>query len=185
MEKILIIGCRNTMDDVCIGCSRCLVAFNRREGQFARYKDQEAELLGILNCGGCPGASIVQRLAQVKLWNVAAQRAAHHDPHRPVPVRPLYPRRRRDHQNPGQVRTGGRRRHPPVHARKNLGLSPARPNEKAVAGTTPGPPVQRMTLLFFKKRHAELIHAFSTTFQLAATDGAAGRRPYLPRPFGF
>ncbi|XXJ20943.1 CGGC domain-containing protein [Desulfovibrio caledoniensis] len=70
MEKILIIGCRNTMDDVCIGCSRCLVAFNRREGQFERYKDQEAEVLGILNCGGCPGASVVQRLAQVKLWNV-------------------------------------------------------------------------------------------------------------------
>ncbi|WP_272699390.1 CGGC domain-containing protein [Desulfovibrio sp. Fe33] len=70
MEKILIIGCRNTMDDVCIGCSRCLVAFNRREGQFERYKGQEAEVLGILNCGGCPGASIVQRLAQVKLWNV-------------------------------------------------------------------------------------------------------------------
>ncbi len=70
MEKILIIGCRNTMDDVCIGCSRCLVAFNRREGTFARYKDQDAEVLGILNCGGCPGGSIVQRLAQVKLWNL-------------------------------------------------------------------------------------------------------------------
>lgn len=70
MEKILIIGCRNTMDDVCIGCSRCLVAFNRREGAFERYKGKDAEILGILNCGGCPGASIVPRLAQVKLWNL-------------------------------------------------------------------------------------------------------------------
>ena len=70
MEKILIIGCRNTMDDVCVGCSRCMVAFNRREGSFERYKDQEAELIGLLNCGGCPGASIVTRLMQVKLWNM-------------------------------------------------------------------------------------------------------------------
>ena len=70
MEKILIIGCKNTMDDVCIGCSRCMVAFNRREGVFAQYKDQEIELLGILSCGGCPGSSIVQRLAQLKLWNM-------------------------------------------------------------------------------------------------------------------
>lgn len=69
MEKILIIGCKTVMDDVCIGCSRCLVAFNRRVGVFERYKDQDAEVMGLLNCGGCPGAGIVPRLAQVKLWN--------------------------------------------------------------------------------------------------------------------
>ena len=69
MEKILIIGCKRTMDDVCIGCSRCMVALNRREGEFARYKDQDVELIGILNCGDCPGAGIVPRLAQMKLWN--------------------------------------------------------------------------------------------------------------------
>ena len=69
MEKILIIGCKRAMDDVCIGCSRCLVGFNRREGEFVRYKDMEAEILGILNCGDCPGAGIVTRLAQVNLWN--------------------------------------------------------------------------------------------------------------------
>lgn len=69
MEKILIVGCKRAMDDVCIGCSRCMVGFNRREGEFSRYKDQEAELMGLLNCGDCPGATIVTRLAQVKLWN--------------------------------------------------------------------------------------------------------------------
>lgn len=70
MEKILIVGCKRVMDDVCVGCSRCLVAFNRREGEFARYQDQAAEVLGLLNCGDCPGAGIVPRLAQVKLWNL-------------------------------------------------------------------------------------------------------------------
>lgn len=69
MEKILIVGCKRTMDDVCIGCSRCMVGFNRREGEFSRYKDQDAELMGLLNCGDCPGAAIVPRLAQVSLWN--------------------------------------------------------------------------------------------------------------------
>jgi predicted metal-binding protein len=68
MDKILIVGCKRSMDDVCIGCSRCLVAFNRREGEFARY-GAEAQVMGLLNCGDCPGAAIVTRLAQVKLWN--------------------------------------------------------------------------------------------------------------------
>jgi predicted metal-binding protein len=68
MDKVLIIGCKRTMDDVCIGCSRCLVAFNRREGEFTRY-GQDAEVMGLLSCGDCPGAGIVPRLAQVKLWN--------------------------------------------------------------------------------------------------------------------
>lgn len=69
MEKILILGCKHTMDDVCIGCSRCMVGFNRRVGQFERYIDIDAELIGILNCGDCPGTSVVTRLAQLNLWN--------------------------------------------------------------------------------------------------------------------
>ncbi|MBU1155022.1 MAG: CGGC domain-containing protein [Proteobacteria bacterium] len=69
MEKILIVGCKKAMDDVCIGCSRCLVGFNRRGGEFARYPQGEAEVMGLLSCGDCPGAAIVTRLAQVKLWN--------------------------------------------------------------------------------------------------------------------
>ncbi len=69
MEKILIIGCKKTMDDVCIGCSRCMVAFNRREGSFKEYGENDAQLIGIINCGDCPGASIVPRMAQIKLWN--------------------------------------------------------------------------------------------------------------------
>ena len=69
MEKILIVGCQKAMDQVCIACSRCMVGFNRKEGEFARYKDTESELIGILSCGDCPGATIVTRLAQINLWN--------------------------------------------------------------------------------------------------------------------
>lgn len=68
MEKVLIIGCKRTMDSVCIACSRCMVAFNKKEGEFAGYKDED-QLIGILGCGDCPGAAIVPRLAQIKLWN--------------------------------------------------------------------------------------------------------------------
>lgn len=70
MEKVLIVGCKKAMDDVCIGCSRCLVAFNRREGYFELYQDEEAEVIGLLNCGDCPGATVVTRLAQFNLWNM-------------------------------------------------------------------------------------------------------------------
>ncbi|MFZ2631780.1 MAG: CGGC domain-containing protein [Desulfosalsimonadaceae bacterium] len=69
MEKILIVGCKKTMDDVCIACSRCMVGFNRKVGEFSRYENQDAELVGILNCGDCPGAGIVTRLVQINLWN--------------------------------------------------------------------------------------------------------------------
>ncbi len=70
MQKLLIIGCKRTMNDVCIACSRCMVGFNRREGEFGRYQDVDTELVGILNCGDCPGASIVPRLAMMKVWNI-------------------------------------------------------------------------------------------------------------------
>lgn len=49
MEKILIVGRKRAMDDVCIGCSRCIVGFNRKDGEFDKYKDQNSELIGLLN----------------------------------------------------------------------------------------------------------------------------------------
>ena len=45
------------------------MGFNRKEGEFTVYKDKESEIMGLLNCGDCPGATIVTRLAQVNLWN--------------------------------------------------------------------------------------------------------------------
>ena len=68
MEKILIVGCRNIMNEQCIACSRCMVAFNKREGGFAKY-DKDAQLIGMISCGGCPGSAIVTRLAQLDAWN--------------------------------------------------------------------------------------------------------------------
>lgn len=69
MERLLILGCKRTMDEICVGCSRCLVAFNRREGEFARYEQGEADLIGLASCGDCPGTTMVQRLTLMKLVN--------------------------------------------------------------------------------------------------------------------
>lgn len=57
------------MIDICIGCSRCLVAFNRKDGYFELYEDVDAQVVGLLNCGDCPGTTIVTRLSQFNLWN--------------------------------------------------------------------------------------------------------------------
>ena len=69
MEKILVLGCNKIMDKLCIGCSRCLVSFNRYEGEFSRYKEKGAELIGLASCGECPGNTLNARMAVMKLWN--------------------------------------------------------------------------------------------------------------------
>jgi predicted metal-binding protein len=41
------------------GGGKCFRAFHRREGAFAIYKeDEQAEIVGFANCGGCPGGNI-------------------------------------------------------------------------------------------------------------------------------
>jgi predicted metal-binding protein len=46
-----------------------MVPFNRNDGFFELYEDVEPEVIGLLSCGDCPGATIVTRLAQLNLWN--------------------------------------------------------------------------------------------------------------------
>jgi predicted metal-binding protein len=56
MKKIAILACRNIRErNLCPGDVRCLVALNRREGEFERYKGEEAALVGIVDCGECEG----------------------------------------------------------------------------------------------------------------------------------
>lgn len=68
MKKIVILACENIRDqNLCVGDAKCLVAFNRKEGEFERYKDG-AELLAIVDCGGCEGNRnrVVCSLANLK-----------------------------------------------------------------------------------------------------------------------
>jgi predicted metal-binding protein len=67
--NIAVLGCKNIKDESCIGCHRCLLAFDKKEGQFERYKDDgNARLRGLVHCGGCPGTSPVLRLVNLKTW---------------------------------------------------------------------------------------------------------------------
>jgi predicted metal-binding protein len=54
-KKIAIVGCKRIQDQLCIACEKCLKAIQLREGEFARYKDDEVELVALGNCGDCPG----------------------------------------------------------------------------------------------------------------------------------
>jgi predicted metal-binding protein len=65
--KVLIIGCKNLMIGTCVACSRCIEALNKKKGQFAGVGD--SELVGLLDCGGCPGNGMNARLNEFALWN--------------------------------------------------------------------------------------------------------------------
>jgi predicted metal-binding protein len=55
MTKLGIIICDRYRN--CAG-GKCLRALRNREGAFARYRAQEAELVGYTTCGGCPGGNV-------------------------------------------------------------------------------------------------------------------------------
>lgn len=55
MTRIAIVGCKRVQDQLCIACAKCLKALRKREGEFARYKDEEVELVALGDCGDCPG----------------------------------------------------------------------------------------------------------------------------------
>ena len=63
MAGIGILTCSNTTQDS--GCSSfmCLQGVNENSGEFARYNDQGgSELMGIINCAGCPTAVAPEKL---------------------------------------------------------------------------------------------------------------------------
>jgi len=63
MKRIGIIICDRYGD--CAG-GKCLRALRERAGGFARYGDEEVELVGWANCGGCPGGNIEYAPAEMK-----------------------------------------------------------------------------------------------------------------------
>ena len=63
MKKLGIVICHRY--HTCAG-GKCLRALREREGAFARYRDQEVELVGYTTCGGCPGGNIEYAPAEMK-----------------------------------------------------------------------------------------------------------------------
>ncbi|WP_353683434.1 CGGC domain-containing protein [Thermodesulfovibrio sp. 3907-1M] len=56
MKKLAILKCAMIGEkNLCPGDAKCLVAFMRKEGEFERYKNEDAAIVGIMDCGGCEG----------------------------------------------------------------------------------------------------------------------------------
>jgi len=56
VKKVVIVKCKMISDqNLCPGDVKCLVAMLRKEGEFERYKDEGAHIIGIMDCGGCEG----------------------------------------------------------------------------------------------------------------------------------
>ncbi|MEW6674495.1 MAG: CGGC domain-containing protein [Nitrospirota bacterium] len=56
MKKIALLACQMIrIKNLCPADTKCLVALNRREGEFERYKGQEVAIVGIVDCGECEG----------------------------------------------------------------------------------------------------------------------------------
>ena len=53
MSKIAILYCKRIKDHSCIACAKCFKGIQEKNGQFARHG--EIELVGITDCGDCPG----------------------------------------------------------------------------------------------------------------------------------
>ncbi|HBZ53865.1 MAG TPA: metal-binding protein [Syntrophobacteraceae bacterium] len=66
--NIAVLSCKNIKDETCLGCHRCLMGFDKKEGEFARYQGTDAKMRAFLHCGGCPGTSPVLRLVGLKTW---------------------------------------------------------------------------------------------------------------------
>ena len=63
MKRLAIIICDRY--HTCAG-GKCLRALRNREGAFARYAEEEVELVGYTTCGGCPGGNVEYVPAEMK-----------------------------------------------------------------------------------------------------------------------
>ncbi|MEW6572517.1 MAG: CGGC domain-containing protein [Bacillota bacterium] len=55
MARIIIMSCKKIRDISCVSCIKCFKAMAERVGEFERYKDEPLEVVGMGDCGDCPG----------------------------------------------------------------------------------------------------------------------------------
>ncbi len=58
MPKIAILYCKRIQDHSCIACAKCHKGMSERNGEFARYNGEPIELVGMTDCGDCPGLTV-------------------------------------------------------------------------------------------------------------------------------
>lgn len=65
MARIGILTCSNATQDLGCSSASCLADFRKRRGAFAAYpKDDPLDLIGIINCPGCPTLTGPDKLLQ-------------------------------------------------------------------------------------------------------------------------
>jgi predicted metal-binding protein len=65
MARIGILTCSNATQDLGCSSASCLADFRKRKGAFASYPaDQPLDLIGIINCPGCPTLTGPDKLLQ-------------------------------------------------------------------------------------------------------------------------
>ncbi len=65
--KVVIIACKKIRSQgLCPGDAKCMIAAMRGEGKFAQYKDRDIRIIGIIDCGDCPGTRVGASLTWLK-----------------------------------------------------------------------------------------------------------------------
>ena len=65
MPRVAILYCKRIKDHSCIACAKCYKGMAEKNGEFAQH--DEIELVGMTDCGDCPGLTIprVKLLSEV------------------------------------------------------------------------------------------------------------------------
>jgi predicted metal-binding protein len=58
MANVAILYCKKIQDHSCIACAKCYKGMAERNGEFARYEDDELQLVAMTDCGDCPGLTV-------------------------------------------------------------------------------------------------------------------------------
>ncbi|AEA48030.1 CGGC domain-containing protein [Archaeoglobus veneficus] len=76
-KRIVVVACRKLrQQNLCPGDAKCLVAMMRKEGEFERYKGEDATIVGIADCGECPGTRVPASLGLLKMQLAALKETA-------------------------------------------------------------------------------------------------------------
>ena len=66
MANIVIVSCEEIRNkNLCPGDAKCFVSAQRKEGKFKAY--DEANIVGIVDCGGCDGNRVICELVILKM----------------------------------------------------------------------------------------------------------------------
>ena len=84
MANVAILYCKKIQDHSCIACAKCHKGMAERHGEFSRYGEDELQLIGMTDCGDCPGLTF----PRVKLLTEVAKGSR--QAHRCNPLRDLH-----------------------------------------------------------------------------------------------